>query len=73
MNEQQKLMLGLFPEYAEEIRQRNLQPFRHRLTLPCNHKVDGCLIISIHELLHLVYEEESEDKHCYVYRGELTV
>jgi len=72
MDNQQELMLGLFPEYAEEIRQRNLQPFRHRLILPCNHKVD-CLIISIHELLHLVYEEKSEDKRSYVYRGELTI
>lgn len=36
MDNQQELMLGLFPEYAEEIRQRNLQPFRHRLILPCN-------------------------------------
>lgn len=71
--DKQKLMENLFPNYVETIRSRNLQPYKGTIILPCRHRVEHCLIISIHELLHLVYEEASEEKHSYVYRGEQVI
>ncbi len=67
----QELMMDLFPDYAAQILAQNLQPYKGAVMLPCRHVVQGCLIITIHDLLHLVYEEESEEKRCYIYRGQL--
>lgn len=71
--DKQKLMENLFPNYVETIRSRNLQPYIGTVILPCRHRVEHCLIISIHECLHLVCEEASEEKYSYVYRGEQVI